>query len=372
MTTTSQAARVPSFRSKSTFLHKVPFRSLARRCWPWLRLLAAVGILALLAWRLGTSAFVAGLRVITVPSVLVALGIGFVTTVFGAWRWCLVARNLGLPLKLMTAIADCYRSILLNSVLPAGVLGDVHRAVDHGKRSGDLGGGVRAVVLERFGGQVVLFAIGIGVLAAYPALVTAVLPGRGLWIVLAVLLAVVVALGVWQWWASRTGRRTPTRILVNALSDARRGLLSRGTGPGIVALSAVIVFGHIALFVVSARIAGSTAPLIQLLPILFFTLMVMGLPVNIGGWGPREGFAAFAFGVAGLGATVGLTTAVVYGVLALAACAPGVLVLLLRRRRTQESRTAKYAAKDSTKLASNALPLAAEASDGRPITPETV
>ncbi|MGJ3561879.1 hypothetical protein ACR6C2_41015 [Streptomyces sp. INA 01156] len=28
----------------------------------------------------------------------------------------------------------------------------------------------------------------------------------------------------------------------------------------------------------------------------------MALPLNVGGWGPREGVAAWAFGAAGLGA----------------------------------------------------------------------
>jgi hypothetical protein len=31
------------------------------------------------------------------------------------------------------AVADCYRALFLNSVLPAGVLGEVHRAVIHGR-----------------------------------------------------------------------------------------------------------------------------------------------------------------------------------------------------------------------------------------------
>lgn len=367
MITTAQPPRPPSFRSKSTLLQngRAAAGVWARRCWPWLRVLVAVGILAVLAWRLGAGAFVAGLRVITVPSVLAAMGIGFLTTLSGAWRWCLVARNLGLPLKLRTAVADCYRSVLLNSVLPAGVLGDVHRAVDHGQRSGDLGRGVRAVVLERFAGQVALAVAAVGVLVAYPTLVTAVVPGRGLAIAAGVLLLVVVALILVR--ASAAGRR----VWASALADVRRGLVSRRAWPGVALLSAGTVAGNVGLFVVAARVAGVTASLAQLLPIMVLTLMVMGLPLNVGGWGPREGFSAFAFGAIGLGATAGLTTAVVYGVLSLAACAPGVLVLF-RRPGQSSSRTVRYPAKDSTKLASSASPLAAEARDGRPTTPDTV
>lgn len=58
-------------------------------------------------------------------------------------------------------------------------------------------------------------------------------------------------------------------------------------------------------------------------------LLVMGLPVNIGGWGPREAASTLAFGAAGLGAAQGLATAVVYGVLTLVSSLPGVVVLVL-------------------------------------------
>ena len=67
------------------------------------------------------------------------------------------------------------------------------------------------------------------------------------------------------------------------------------------------------------------------MPLLLLALLVMGLPVNVGGWGPREAFTAVAFGAAGLGAAQGLTVSVVYGVLAFAASLPGAAVLVLRR-----------------------------------------
>jgi hypothetical protein len=52
----------------------------------------------------------------------------------------------------------------------------------------------------------------------------------------------------------------------------------------------------------------------------------MVLP-SAGGWGPREGVTAWAFGAAGLGAQRGVTTAVVYGVMVFVACLPGAAVL---------------------------------------------
>ena len=67
------------------------------------------------------------------PAVLAALLIGVVTTVCSAWRWRVVAGRLGLVLGWGPAVAAYYGSQFLNATLPGGVLGDVHRAVRHGR-----------------------------------------------------------------------------------------------------------------------------------------------------------------------------------------------------------------------------------------------
>ncbi|GHF33239.1 uncharacterized membrane protein YbhN (UPF0104 family) [Amycolatopsis bartoniae] len=286
------------------------------KLWPWLRLTLAAALLGVLVWRLGTGAFLAGLRAVGVPAVLVALGIGLFTTVCSAWRWCLVARRLGLPLRLNTAVPDYYRALLLNAVLPAGVLGDVHRAVRHGHQSGHVGRGMRAVFLERLAGQVVLLAAAAGVLLFDPGPATTLVSGRML-----LLGGGVVALGVAGFlaWAHWRGRMPGVRAAGAAVLE-----------PGVALLSAVTLAGHVGLYLVAARAAGVTAPVAQLVPLIVLALLVMAVPVNIGGYGPREAFSAVAFGAAGLGAAAGVTTAVVYGVLTLVAALPGAVVLFRR------------------------------------------
>lgn len=315
------------------------FRQWASVMRPCLRLLIGVGLLIVLVWRLGTGAFIGGVRVIDGDSVVAALGIGLLTTVLSAARWCLVARRLGLRLPLMTAIADYYRALFLNAVLPAGVLGDVHRAVSHGQRTGDVGRGVRAVVLERAAGQAVLIAVGVTVLLTRPALLPAmtyelVPSSRIVFVASSVVLALLVGLAAW----GRSGRRTTRwrRALATTTADARLGLLARDTWPGVVLLSGAALVGHVALYVIAARLAGSSAPIAQLIPLSVLALLVMTLPVNVGGWGPREAVSALAFGAAGLGAAQGLTTAVVYGVLTFVASLPGIGVLVLRHSGSYE------------------------------------
>jgi len=299
-----------------------------KRLWPWLRLLLGVAILVALGARLGTHAFLDGLRAVNGWSILAALGIGLLTTVFSAWRWCVIARRLDLPLTLGTAVADYYRGLLLNAVLPAGVLGDVHRAVNHGKQSGDVSRGLRAVFFERSAGQVVLVGIGLVVLLTQPALAGGLVPGG------AVVLTTLVVLAAAAAFVALNGRAR--RALLATWADARTSLFARRALPAVVVLSAATVAGHIALFVVAARAAGSSAPVGRLVPLIVLALLVMAVPINIGGWGPREAFLAVAFGAAGLGAAQGLTTAVVYGVLAMVSSLPGVLVLFRGRTSATE------------------------------------
>src|SRR5918999_4121457 len=298
--------------------------------WAWSRLLVGLGIIGVLVWQLGTGAFLDGLRVIDARTVFAALAIGLGTTLCSAGRWCLVARRLGLRLSLRSGVEDYYRALFLNAVLPAGVLGDVHRAVRHGRQEGDVGRGVRAVVLERFAGQAVVVGIALGVLLARPAVVPARFHGAVVTsaaVVAAVTVAVTaVAVLAGKRWAHSGSRWR--RASAVSLVDLRRGLLARDAWPGVTLLSALAFAGHLAMFLLAARAAGASAPVAQLLPLMVLTLLAMGVPVNVGGGGPREGVGALAFAAAGLSATQGLTAAVVYGVLALVASLPGAVVLL--------------------------------------------
>ncbi len=304
---------------------------MTRTVWAWVRLLGGAGIIALLMWRLGTGAFLDGLRVIDAGTLLAAFAIGVATTVFSAWRWCLVARGLGLRLSLAGAVADYYKALFLHAALPGGVLGDVDRAVRHGRDEGDVGRGVRAVVLERTAGQIVLVAVGVAVLLTVPSPVLSQLERHGPALApvgAGIVVAAVVALLCVR--RLRHGTSRAARAARTGLAEVRTGLLARRNWPGIVLASTVVLAGHLATFVVAARAAGSSASVLRLAPLMLLALLAMTVPLNVGGWGPREGVTAWAFAAAGMSATQGLTIAVVYGLLAFVAALPGAVVLLAR------------------------------------------
>jgi uncharacterized membrane protein YbhN (UPF0104 family) len=289
-------------------------------------------VLAALIWRVGTGPFLAGLHTVDLGSLAAAIGIAAVTTVCCAMRWNLVARGLGVGLPLRAAVGAYYRSQFLNATLPGGVLGDLHRGVRHGRDVGDLSRGLRAVACERCAGQVVQVLLATVVLLALPSPVQSSMP----LVLTAVGAAVFFVLGV-SLALPGGGSSRLARSLRALCADIRDGLLARRAWPGVVLTSGIAVAGHAATFLLAAWTAGSTASPMRLLPLALLVMVASGLPINVGGWGPREGITASAFGMAGLGVHQGITTAVAYGVMVFVASLPGAVVLAaacLRRRST--------------------------------------
>jgi|tagenome__1003787_1003787.scaffolds.fasta_scaffold20949466_4 hypothetical protein len=272
---------------------------MSRTLWAWVRVMAPAAVVTVLVWRLGTSPFLHGLGDVDSRALAAAGGLAVLTTVCCAWRWTIVAGGLGVELTLPAAVAAYYRSLFLNVTLPGGIAGDVHRAVSHGREVSDVGRGVRAVVWERSAGQLVQVVLTVAVLLALPSPVHAFMPF--------VAIAVVVA---------------AAGVMLVARARPRRAWL------GIALASALVVCGHAATFLIAARTAGATASLDRLLPLALLVMAVMALP-SVGGWGPREGAAAWVFGAAGLGAQQGVATAVVYGVMVFVASLPGLAVLVV-------------------------------------------
>jgi uncharacterized membrane protein YbhN (UPF0104 family) len=307
----------------TTAVHAGFRRPKGRPAWWWVQFAVVAGTFTVLVWQLGTGPFLDGLRAVDAWALAAATCLAVLTTLCCAWRWRIVARGLGVELPLRTAVAAYYRSLFLNVTLPGGILGDVHRGVSHGHDTSDVGLGLRAVAWERSAGQAVQVVLTVAVLLLLPSPVQGIVPFVALALVvalagIALLARVRPAAGPSRW----------ARLRAAAVRDLRDGLLARRAWPAIVLASALVVVGHAATFVIAARSAGATAPPLELVPLAFLAIQAAALP-NIGGWGPREGVTAWVFAAAGLGASLGLATAVVYGVMVFVASLPGAVVLVV-------------------------------------------
>ena len=286
------------------------------------RIGVGVAIVAATALAVGAGPFLRGLEAVSPEAILIAALLTGTATAAAAWRWRTIAGGFGLRLGWGAAISAYYRSQFLNAVLPGGVVGDVHRAYDHGRRTGEPGLGARSVVAERVAGQVVQLVL---VVVALTALgLTAPLRGAA-WAAMAVGGVILVALGIVA--ATGRGRRMLRRegaLLRGVFADPRRTA-------SVVVSSVVVIACHTTTFVVATLASGVHAPLSDLVALALVALTAASLPLNVGGWGPREAAAGSAFAVVGLSAGAGVAASTAFGVLALVAVLPGALVLIVER-----------------------------------------
>jgi glycosyltransferase 2 family protein len=293
-----------------------------RDLWPALRFVGGVLVLGLLVWRFGTGPIADAWRVTTWGSIALALVLTALATLANAWRWRVVSRALGIPLTPLGSVAAYYRSQFLNSVLPGGVLGDAHRGALQGRGAGDLGAGLRATVWDRVSGQVIQAALVVLTLALLPTPLRGYTPAA---------LAGLAAVAVLAWWLAR-------RDGVLAFVGRDLGTLGRSAVVTRVALaSCASTAAHVAVFAVAVRSVGLALPFDQVVVLALVVLVGSAIPLNVAGWGPREGVTAAVFVLAGQSSADGLTVSIVFGVLSTVATLPGVLVLLadvvVRRRR---------------------------------------
>jgi glycosyltransferase 2 family protein len=298
-----------------------------RRAWGQARLLGGVLILAVVVWRVGPGPFLDGLRGLSPSTLLTGLAIGALTTVCSAWRWRVVAQGLGVALPLPEATAAYYRSQLLNSALPGGVVGDVHRGLRHGIDAGDVGRGLRAVLWERVAGQVVQAAVAVVVLLALPSPVRGAMP-----VVVAV---VAVAVGILLLTGRGVVGQGPVRragTVRTAGIEARRVLLRPNAVRPVLVSSLLVVAGYLGMFLLACRAAGVQGSPQELIPLALVVLTAAAIPLNVAGWGPREGAAAWVFAATDWGAGAGVSVVAAFGVLTFVAVLPGAVVLLAGRR----------------------------------------
>ena len=245
--------------------------------------------------------------------IVLALVLLHVQIVASALRWRVTAAQLGQPLGRRQALAEYYLAALANIALPGGVLGDAGRAV---RARGAVGvrASAQAVVIERLMGQILLFAV------LVPGLMLWALPGRG------PVLAGVAAVALASWAALRWGPQ-PARDFAAASWRAWAPVWRTQLGLSVIVLASLVgAFAACSAAVGAPLAAGATMVLVPL------TLVAMLLPISVGGWGLREGAAVVLWPVAGFSAEAGVAASIAFGLTALAAALPGLLVPALDKR----------------------------------------
>jgi uncharacterized membrane protein YbhN (UPF0104 family) len=277
-----------------------------------LRIAVAVVLLALVWRSVDGAAALVQLR--SADPALLALALGLLSgqIVLSALRWSLTAHALGQPLGWRVALREYHLGMLLNMTLPGGVLGDVGRAL-RARANVGVAAAAQGVMIERMCGQLALFVVLAVGLALWPAAA-----GWGLTAVAAGLAA--VAGGAAALVVGPPPLRRFGRGLMRVWTPWRRAFAQVAVNAGAVGC----LIGAMA-----ACSAAVGAPLgTSALVVVPLTLTAMLVPVSVGGWGLREGAATVVWPLAGLSAQAGLAASIAFGLMALAAALPGLLVAL--------------------------------------------
>jgi uncharacterized membrane protein YbhN (UPF0104 family) len=243
-----------------------------------------------------------------------------------ALRWRYTCRLLGAELPARQALREYALSMLLNQLLPFGVAGDAVRVARHAADGAPgVGAALRAVMVERSLGQVVVIAWAGATLPLW-------LGSTGLWLSGAafglVLLAGLLALSSRDQPATRTQRPAWLRelwLLADALGRVVRhppALLALFALSTLIALS-ICVQLYCALAALGMELPLATAA--QVFPLM---LLSMTVPLSFAGFGPREAATAKLYAALSLSAADGAAFAVAFGGVLLCSCIPTLCVVL--------------------------------------------
>lgn len=244
--------------------------------------------------------------------------------ILSALRWRFTAARLGQEMSQTSAVLEYYVATAVNQLLPGGVAGDALRA--YRARDGQPGGLKRsgkAVIFERLSGQMSFFAFFVLGLFAWPLL-----PGQSNWLTTLLLpaVAVLLATGVFLWLARRN--------MEGLKEELQAVFVARGAFAVQAGLSLVVMLAYVGLFMLAAHAVGAPLPPAGALTVVPACLLAMLIPTGLGGWGTREAAAAALWPLAGLASADGVAASLVYGALALAGAAPGLVILIFGQKRS--------------------------------------
>jgi len=285
-----------------------------------LRVVGTLALLAVVAWWVDVDAVLKTLLEAAVAPLGFALLVSVPLALLLAARWCFTARRMGIDLPVGVAAREYYISILINQVVPGGVVGDVGRAVHAGRRNPEArGAAARSVVLERVSGQISLWLVVLVGLVVWGAQA-----GVRVALVVVAVVFTVVLLATLFVRIPAVARGRVGKLWSLGVAEAREAFVHRGAWVTQLGLSLLSVAVLVVMYAACVEAVGATLRVSQLVFIAPTLLALTTLPLSVGGWGVREAASALLFEIAGLDPAAGVAASAAFGAVNLVAALPGV------------------------------------------------
>jgi uncharacterized membrane protein YbhN (UPF0104 family) len=303
--------------------------------WTAVRILITVAIFAYVLRDFDGQAAGAALRGFSLRSVAILVGLLVVDRAVMLARWVQLMRTTtDLPLGELTRIFLV--SSFLGSFLPAGVGGDAARAVSVSRHTNKPGAAVASVLVDRlFGLLAVAVSGGVGVIVARD------LASKNLYLLTLGASAVLLigCLGAlnadrltawvlparWHHW-------TPVRLLIKLSAE----LSAYRQHPGVLwqvgVLSIVVQVTRIVLAWVIGRSLGIALPLDYYFVFMPLNILIILIPISLGGFGLPQGAMVWSTEPFGVSATQALLLSTLFVLAGPLSNLPGALLYLAGRR----------------------------------------
>lgn len=265
----------------------------------------------------------------------------FLTTVaavvISAYKWRLILQSQGVEVAMPKLVSSYFIGLFLNNFLPTSIGGDVFRAYDIARMTGQTTKAAASVITER-----VLATATLAVSAVASLLFGYSSTGRFAWMV--VMFCFGCVLLVWVSLDIRWARHLTRRIsFINTdkirlkVEEARLALLApirdKQTLINVLLLSvafqAMVVAVHLAVFK-ALRIDADVLFLMIFVPMVSAISM---LPISINGIGVHQGTSIVLYGAVGISATQATAQSLGFMLVVTLSSLPGSLLLILRKSR---------------------------------------
>jgi uncharacterized membrane protein YbhN (UPF0104 family) len=304
--------------------------------WLAIGLKAAVsgGLIWYLVANVDMAAVTAHVSTVDIPLLLLSAAVLALQFLIGGLRWNSVLAAMQAPLKTWLAMRLFYIGMFFNQALPGGTGGDAVRMYIAYKSGLSPRAAINGVIVERVATVLALVVL---VDATQPLFLPHVPDEMTRIALLAVAGATAAALG-----------GTALLALLHKLPEGlRKWRIVRGLGH--LGADTRLVFGRISAALkplgwslvghfnvsvscfVLAEALGLGVTLLDCVVLIPPVLLIMSIPISIGGWGVREGAMVWMFALVGVSQDAALALSLFFGVVSLAISLPGGIVWLAMR-----------------------------------------
>jgi len=316
------------------------------RVWRVTRAVISLGLIAALAYSVGTKEILAHFSAATLPFIAIATVILSISVLVVTPRWSLILDLLGYRISWKALFESVLLGFFLNQVLPTAVGGDALRAWRAKQLGAAWEASIHSVLLDRATGVLISF-LGAAALLPFAGYHQG---GRIFeWSVGAI--AVCAIFGLAALWALARWR-TARHPMLAGLNQVAVGfgeslwtfVRRPSTSMTVFALAALNQTLSVVAILVVARGLNISLPALDIALITFIATLAATIPISFAGWGIREGILVYLFGLYGVSSDAAFAASVLFGLALTLSASPGALMLLRRQRlsppATREARDA--------------------------------